>query len=131
MPGAQLGLVISSSSALESDHSLIKVWAMVWIWVWTIVWRWSDQNILGLKSLIRDLLRLESLIRRILGLESLIRMNIRLKNLIRDKFVLQSLIRQKFGSGPQPGMLSFWPGVSTGSFSVSSLCVGLFLSYAV
>ena len=52
---AQLGLIITSSSALESEHSLIKVWAMVCFWVWTMVWRWSDQNSFGLESLIRTL----------------------------------------------------------------------------
>ena len=52
---AQLGLIITSSSALEYDHSLVKVWVMVWIWVWTIVWEWSDQNAFGLKGLIRIL----------------------------------------------------------------------------
>ena len=40
-------------SDIGSDHSLIKVWAMVWIWVWTMVWRWSDQNSFVLESLIR------------------------------------------------------------------------------
>ena len=102
---AQLRRKITSSSALESDHSLIKVWAMVWIWVWTMVWRWSDQNAFGLKSLIRDPMCLDSLIRGVLGLESLIRVNFRLESLIRDNFGLESLIRRRFGSGPQPGIV--------------------------
>ena len=101
---AQLGLVITSSSALESDHSLIRVWTKVWIWVVAMVWWWSDQNAFGLKSLIRDPLCLESLIRGNLGLESLIGVNFRLESLIRDHFGLESLIRQKFGSGAQPGL---------------------------
>ena len=103
---AHLSLIITSLSALESDHSLIEVWAMVWFWVWTMVWRWFDENAFGLKSLIRDPLCLESLIRGILGLESLIRVNFRLESLIRDNFGVESLIRQKFGPGPQPGTLS-------------------------
>ena len=106
----QLGLIITSSSALESEHSLIKVWAMVWIWVKTMVWRWSDQNFFGLKSLIRDLLCLENLIRGFLCLESLIRVNFGLESLIRDNFGLESLIRRKFGSGPQPGLFVFLDG---------------------
>ena len=82
------------SSALEFDRSLIKVWAMVWIWVWTMVWRWSDHNAFGLKGLIREPVCLESLIRGNLGLESL----------IRDNLGLENLIRQKFWSGPQTGI---------------------------
>ena len=69
MVQATLGLIITSSSSLESDRSLIKVWTMVWHWVWATVWRCSDQNTVGLKSLIRDLLCLESLIRDNFGLE--------------------------------------------------------------
>ena len=106
---AQLGLIITSSSAFEFDHGLIKVWAMVWIWVLTMVWRWSDQKKFVLKSLVRDVLCLESLIRGNLGLESLIRVNFRLESLIRDNFSLESLIRQKLGSGPQPGSGRGWP----------------------
>ena len=98
-----MGLIITSLSALESDHSLIRVWAMVCVWVWTMVWSRSDQKTFGLKSPIRDLLCLESRIRGILGLESLIRVNFRLESLIRDNFGLESLIRQKFVSGPQTG----------------------------
>ena len=78
------------STALESDHSLIKVWAMVSIWVWTMDWRVCDQNASALKSLIRDPLFLESLIRGNLVLESLIRINFRLKSLIRDTFGLEN-----------------------------------------
>ena len=105
---AHLSLVITSSSALESDHRLIEFWAMVWNWVYTMVWRWSDENAIGLKSLIRDPLCLESLIRDILGLENLITDNFCLESLIRDNFGLESLIRQKIGFGPQPGSYLFY-----------------------
>ena len=115
----QLGLTITSSSALESDHSLIKVGAMVWIWVWTMVWRWSDQNAFGLNSLIRDPLCLASLIRGILGLEGLIRVNFHLQRLIRDNFCLESLIRLKFGSGPQRGL---WSSILCDRLSCALAC---------
>ena len=56
------GVMVSSESdqmllgsEIGSDHSLIKVWTMVWFWVWTMVWRWSDRNSFGLESLIRTL----------------------------------------------------------------------------